>query len=456
MAGLTRAFSEFLSFPTSIIVGFLVLASGLYAMERAEAAWLMPLRDVLEAHVFADPQVTADILGTIVGSLIAVASITISLLLIALQQTAASISTEVFDQFLRRRHNQFYFGFFVGVALYALVTLATVNAPFNPVIAASLAVLLTIVALFLLIVLLYTTINQMRPVEIVDEIHRHALAARDAHLRLLERTRRTSQRAAASSASAYAASHGYITRIDLDALEQDIGAASGEVEIVCRIAVGSYVSTGDLLADISCDNVADAGRLAEATCRAMRIERQRDIASDPTDGIEELAMIGWTSIATAKSNPPAGLLAIRALRDLLAQWSADPVDPSQVAGSPTTLPIVYTDTLLDRFMEAFESLAVVSSESMQHQSFAEVARALAVLYPRLPVAWRPRAEQVVPRILSALGDHVLTTELENALVDLTNALRDAGSAETAAAVETARVALKQTVGHLHSRSTRVR
>jgi len=35
--------------------------------------------------------------------LLPTAIITISLLLLALQQTAASLSTEVFDQFLRRR-----------------------------------------------------------------------------------------------------------------------------------------------------------------------------------------------------------------------------------------------------------------------------------------------------------------------------------------------------------------
>ena len=61
-----------------------------------------------------------------------VASITISLLLLALQQSAANMTTQILDQFLRRRINQAYFGFFVGLALYSLVTLtlATVDKPF--------------------------------------------------------------------------------------------------------------------------------------------------------------------------------------------------------------------------------------------------------------------------------------------------------------------------------------
>jgi uncharacterized membrane protein len=95
------------------------------------------------------------------------------LLLVALQQSAASLTHEVFDQFLRRRINQFYFGFFVGLALFALVTLATVTESFNPVFGATLAFLLTIMALYLLIVLLYTTVNQMRPAVIIEAIRNY-------------------------------------------------------------------------------------------------------------------------------------------------------------------------------------------------------------------------------------------------------------------------------------------
>jgi len=85
----------------------------------------------------------------------------------------------VYDQFLRRRYNQFYFGFFIGLALYTLTTLATVNQAFNPVFGATLVLVLTMVALYLLVLLLYSTINQMRPVEIIGMIRSHVLSARE-------------------------------------------------------------------------------------------------------------------------------------------------------------------------------------------------------------------------------------------------------------------------------------
>jgi hypothetical protein len=52
---------------------------------------------------------------------------------VALQQSAGAMTSEVFDQFLRRRINQVYFGVFVGLALDALLTLASVSDDFNSV-----------------------------------------------------------------------------------------------------------------------------------------------------------------------------------------------------------------------------------------------------------------------------------------------------------------------------------
>lgn len=128
------AFVEFLTIPTCtiigfllLIIGFLLLAAGSYALDRTEAAWLKPLRDVLKLHIFANADATSSLLGTISSGIITVTSITISLLLVALQQSASSLTYQVSDQFLRRPLNQFYFGFFIGLALYALATLATVN-----------------------------------------------------------------------------------------------------------------------------------------------------------------------------------------------------------------------------------------------------------------------------------------------------------------------------------------
>ncbi|MEO6030624.1 MAG: DUF2254 family protein, partial [Burkholderiaceae bacterium] len=160
---LHQAYAEFLLIPTLVITGFLLLAALTFGLDHSDAAGLLPLRALLQAYVFADAAGTGDVLATISAGIITITSITVSLLLIALQQSAGSLTHQVYDQFLRTWHNQVYFGVFVGLPVFALVTLASVG-PLNPVFGGTIALLSTILALCLLLVLFYTTVNQMRPV----------------------------------------------------------------------------------------------------------------------------------------------------------------------------------------------------------------------------------------------------------------------------------------------------
>ena len=104
--GLKRAFDEFLLVPTCVITGFLLLAGLTWALDQSQAAWLQPARALLEAYAFSDPDATADVLGTVAGALATITSITVTLLLIAQQQSASALTHQIYDQILRRRYNQ--------------------------------------------------------------------------------------------------------------------------------------------------------------------------------------------------------------------------------------------------------------------------------------------------------------------------------------------------------------
>lgn len=452
---LRRAFAEFLLLPTAIIIGFFVLALASYLLDGSDIAWLAPFRRLLTTHIFLNAKATSDLLGTVAGSLITVTSITISLLLVALQQAAGSLTTEVFDQFLRRKLNQFYFGFFVGLSLFSLVTLATVHEHFNPVFGATLAFLLTTVALYLLILLLYTTINQMRPVEIIEEIHRHTLLARSFQLRLLRKTRRVSQSRASARVSVKAERHGYVTRVDVDVMGDALRRAGDDAEAILFVAIGSFVAFGDTIAEVKAGTLEGAKKLEPVVLCAIHLERQRDVALDAAYGIEQLETIAWTSISTAKSNPAPGRLTIHSLRDVLARWSIEEETGEDRHTREEPMPIVYTDNTLTQLMDAFENFAVVSTESMQHQNFLEVVHTLGSMLERLPLPQQRRAEDIVLRVLAGLGDLVLTDELERTLDALIAKLRAVERCETADAVESARDQLRRSVGRLNSRSTRV-
>lgn len=106
-------------------------------------------------------------------------------------------------------------------------------------------------------------------------------------------------------------------------------------------------------------------------------------------------------------------------------------------------------------MGAFESLAVVASESMQHQTLAAIVQTFATTFERLPLRERLRVEDLVLRTLSGLGDHMLTAELDERLSDLVTVLEGTGQSATSAAVRRTQTDLAASIGTLNSRSTRV-
>ena len=451
---IVRAFAEFLRLPVVILAGFFLLAGATSLLDNSAIPAAEPLRSFLRQRFFRDAQATSDLLATIAGSIITVTSITFSLLLLAIQQAAGALTHQVYDQFLRRRVNQVYFGFFVGLGLYTLVILATVDRPFNPVFGASVALLLMIVALMLMILLLYTTINQMRPAVVIEAIHDHILLARERQQAWLPRIRRTPLRSGAAT-PVRAPSHGYLAALDLDALGAGADQAQGDVEISLLVSIGTYVAFDDVVAEVRAAHSADAATLALAVPNAIRINQQRDLETDPAYGIDQLAIIAWTSISTAKSDPSPGLLVVRSLRDVLARWAAEGANQTTGGAEPESVPVVYHDDVVHQLMDGLETLTVVASESMQPQTVAEIVRTLALLFDRVSADQQQRMEDLIRRSLSALGEHVLTAELDAALGALVTTLERAGRHETAQQVRSARDLLAASIGKLGSRATRV-
>lgn len=446
-----RAFGEFLALPFGVLLVFVALAALLYWLDDVSWSTSRPgAGSNLLERFFGDAQAMSSLLSTVASSMITVTSITFSLLLVAVQQGASALTSQVFDQFLRRRWNQFYFGFFVGLSTFVLITLVTVSSFHRPILATLVALVMTAAALCMMVVLIYNTVDQMRPGEIVRTIHRFVLAARARELDLLARTRRSPDTARRSVAAILSDGNGVVTAIAIDGLRD---AAGDEAELDLQVVIGSTVAFRSTLCLVRARQPLTPEReagFADRVRQAIRLEHGRDLACDAAYGIEQLATIGWTSMSTAKSNPQPGILVCRALTDILSRWS----DAGPVPEDPSS-PVVYHDDVVGAAVRALESLVVVASESIQHQSLAEIVRSLAFLLGRLPAAAATEIEGVALRSLSTLGEHVPTRELDRAHRALAEALVAAGFAETAGRVEAARVGLAQSSGHLNSRSTRV-
>ncbi len=429
-----RAFQAFLGISLALVLAFLLLSVLLYAVERSDAAWLRQLRDGLSRHLFADSEVTGSFLDTVAGGYLTMTSIIITMLLLVLQQTASNMGNLIFDQFMDRRRNKLYTGLIVGTLVLALFVRGTVSESFNPVVGATLILVVSIVSIVLLLAFLYSTIEQMRPETIISDIHASTLRARDKQLSFVQRTRREPRASGGTVVELRSEANGYLVALDIDRLAGALADVGPEVELVLVAAPGTYVSHYDLLARVRAGSAARAREVAEAVGRTFRFAIKRSIQQDPAYGLEQLEMLAWTEVSSAKQNPEVGVRAIHALRDLLSRWMMEEVEVKD----EEPLPVVYVDDLMRGGLDVLESLGAVALESQEHQVLAEVLRTVNILFDRLTPDLRDRAEELVLRLLGYLDEQFLTRELDVALFQVANTMETLGEARTAEAIRDAR------------------
>jgi uncharacterized membrane protein len=359
-----RALREFVAVPVLVVVVMLLLAAVSIVGDQAHGSAATAVRNAL-SHLIGKESASGT-LSAVATGLVTVTSITFSVLLLAVQQTASTLSPVVFDQFVRRRTNQFYLGLFVGLALYAYVVLAAVQSKTPPVIGAFIATVLTVVALACLLFLVYSTIDQMRPDNVVRQLHDRAIAAHGREGVLVTTTRRTSRSTVPVAAEVHCPTYGFVETVDLKRLVAALGPDHG-TEVELHVTVGAAVVAGDLLATIRHHDRDAAKRLGDEVIRAVPISRTPDIDVDASTAVRDLSNIGWTSGSSSKQNPAIAAQTLHALRDLAARWLAEG-DRS----GPEPHPVVYRDDDVDTVLEAVYSAMVVAQESHQHQQAARV------------------------------------------------------------------------------------
>lgn len=457
ISAVRRSFRQFLALPLATVAGFVGLNALVYLADRSWSGGQAPTGFRWLGDLLGDSAALGSLLTTVASSIITVTSITFSLLLLAVQQGAAALTAQVTDQFMARRTNQFYFGYFVGLSVFVLMTLVTNTGFHRPVFGTTLALLLTASALCLIIVMIYNTIDQMRPAQIIQFIHGRVLEARGADLRLLAATRRSPRPDWPVAASIRSRESGYVVGLDIARIETAVRRhAPGGVEIEFDIAVGTYRAVHDPLFRVRCRPgttlAADTrAQLVDATLGALAYDDGRDLKHDAAYGLHQLSTIAWTSVSTSKSNPSPGLSVIQALRDIISHWSAG---ETEAPGNPASC-VVYTDAAPTTATDALEAVIVVASESIQSQTLTEAVTTLAILLRHVEQPTAERLADIANRALSSLGEHVLTRQLEAALADLANALGERGFVTVAAAVSEASAELAASLGKLNSRSTRV-
>lgn len=417
---------SFLAIPLGVVVLFLIIAAVTYQVDSSLTDEWIARSSALHflSDLFGDDDSVRSLLSTIASAMITVTSITFSLLLVAVQQAAASFSNQILQQFRQRKTNQFYFGFFVGLSLYTLVTLATTRELHHPLFGALIAIVMTVIALLIILVLIFTTIEQMRGSSVIEEITRNIRSARENEHELLKTTRRSATEGLPTQFRYSARRSGDVTGFDLKRIRKALDECAPDAEALLCVSDGVYVGRGDVIVEIRAterlsEDAKDA--LEKAIHGCIHIGEEPQLQADPQVGLGQLATIAWNNTSTAVSNPHPPILICRAVRELAWEWS-----DKAPAGDESSR-IVYPDYSLERALQLLEAMGAASAESKQPQTLAELYSAYAALLPKVDARFRRQLEEAVRLSLGALPQHVPTQHLNDAIARLAAALDDIDS-----------------------------
>ncbi len=416
--------AEFLLTPLLTVLGFVALAFGSVAVDSSSSEWSPGVRGLF-LRLFPHDNLIK-MLSVIAPGLVTVTTLTLSALLVAISHTSTSVGPVVFDQFLRRRANQAYFGYVAGCAVYTYLVMA-VSRPEWAGAGALLAVALAAGALILLVFMAYLMIDQMRPTSVVRSIQNLAFQARVRQMPLLARSR-TRSLVDAEAVPVTTRETGYVIDISTARLEALLATTGEAVEVAFQVRIGDLLAYGDTVAKIRGGTSEQRDRVADSVLACVTIDRARNADVDPDHAIEQLGNVAWAATST-RQNPDVALAAVGALRDLSARWSAAGVPDAGVYGGP--LPVVYEDAVQRRIVAALIDLVVVSTSSRQHQTCAVALSTLADILPQLPEEDKDVAVRSLQRALPATLSHVASVELGRGLAKLRAALDAIGREEMA-------------------------
>jgi uncharacterized membrane protein len=319
-----RLRSSFWFLPTLMAVAALGLAGvGLGAPRLEVPSWL----------AISGTDSARSLLATIAGSMITVAGVTFSVVIVALTLASSQYGPRLLGSFMKDTGNQVVLGTFVSVFLYCLVVLlylpeSSGDKPSLPL-PVLIALVLAVLAVAVLIYFFHHISTSIQAGELVREAGRALDSAIRTHLDeepAQEAVEPLPEDFNGESASVDAGRNAYLGPLDLAGLVNL--AAKHDLRILVEPSGGDFVLARQPLA-----RVMPAEALTEDLATTLRaafslVERRED-AQDLPLAVERITEIGVRCLSPGINDPNTALAAIHhltaGLDDLLDRLPADPV-----------------------------------------------------------------------------------------------------------------------------------
>ena len=164
--------TNFWFIPSLMVLGAFVLAFVALRLDRsmADENWFLNLGVTVERG----PEGSRQLLATVAGTMITIASLTFSITIVALQLASTQFGPRLIQNFMRDRGNQFTLGTFIATFVYCLIVLRSVNGTdentYVPHLSVMMAFVLTIVSIGVLIYFINHTAHAIQVDRVIREV----------------------------------------------------------------------------------------------------------------------------------------------------------------------------------------------------------------------------------------------------------------------------------------------
>jgi len=378
--------------PGLIVAGSVALALGLVELDKQFGGnWISGYPRVFGV----EPAGSRDMLSAVAGSMITVAGIVFSIVIVALSLTSTQYTPRILRNFMRDQINQVVLGVFVGIFTYCIVVLRTIRGGdddnvFVPSIAVVTGVLLALVGIGFLIYFIHhiavsiqasTIIAEVydETIHVVDELFPHRMGenAPEEELENLEKFS-----LGANWQTVRSTQTGYIQNIDIE----DLLKFTRQREIIVKMehGVGEFVIAGEPLASVTgAARNADL-KIDQETTEKLNgiysIDNFRTVDQDVAFGIRQIADIVMKALSPGVNDTTTAVISIDYLTAICSHLAAHPF-PSRFRFDENRLQVIAR-------RPTFEDLIDLAFNQTRQNATNNVAIILRILHALEQIALR--------------------------------------------------------------------
>ncbi len=302
-----------------------ILAPVMVAVDRSVGEKLsLSLPLVFEAG----PDGAREVLGTIAGSVLALAGVAFSFTILAFSLASSQYSPRILHNFMDDRTNQIVLGVLMGSFLYCLLVLRTVRAAGNsivvdtfvPSLSVTVALLLALLDLALFILYLHHISVSVTGYHIINRVGQSAV---ESVSRIFPEEEKSAQEALSISSplrseaahEVRATSSGYVQEIDIEKIVKLMQEHKMQADVSVR--TGEFVTKGKLLAIVIAQSQPTED-ICEDVASAFLLGLRRTPENDALFGVMQLSAIAVKAMSPGINDPTTALMCLDQIERVLS------------------------------------------------------------------------------------------------------------------------------------------